>query len=49
MACDECEDAGADPVRVKFTPEKAIVLSLCDDCLVQFRESQLVHEVVPVD
>lgn len=47
MQCAECNAAGAQPVRVIFSEDHVDNVILCNECLGEFRDSDLVADVVP--
>lgn len=49
MDCEECEPAQAQLVRVEFGSDKSETLALCECCLHDFQDADLVKEISPLD
>jgi hypothetical protein len=48
-ACEECGQPGARPVEVAFWDENAVTLDLCESCVDEFENADLVETVALVD
>lgn len=48
MACTECGDDGATPVRVEYVESRTETLRLCEACRAEFDDGDLVTDVTAV-